>query len=927
MTLALVILLTSGATTKAQNTDVDTTFTATQNPFVEYKFLGDPAALVDGDRLYIYAGHDEAPVGQERYVMKEWCILSTSDMNTWTEHTHKLKAKDFPWAKGDAWASQVISRNGKYYWYVTAEHKHHRGKAIGVAVADKPTGPFIPTKEALITNDMTTEWTDIPWDDIDPTVFIDDDGQAWMFWGNRQLYRIRLKENMVETEGKLEVVDIPAIRMPSNKTKSRTSYTEAPWLHKYNGWYYLTFSVEFPEKTAYAMSRSINGPWEYKGVINEIAGNSNTNHHSIVFFKGHWYFIYHNGGINTHGSSYHRSLCIDRLYYKENGEIQLIDMTTEGIWKKEYQPYASILTYSQAGGTERLSSFYLAASTDGKNYTELNHGKPVVYPLKGTKKIYSPILFRKADGKFGLMAADSKGKNILLFSSSDLVNYDDERYLLLNKQDGKISRLTCEYDCQRHGYVIGWSDDKGRTFESFTTDFKTIGEAKPANINFPAEVKGNLPKNSIQPSTLCVTESECDKVLKKYAQIVNTGVRPFAPLVVKQGEKVVLPSMAVGEYSDGSTQNFGVKWNADELASLAGKGPGKYVVHGELQQPEYPSPLIRERADPNVFKGSDGYYYFTASYPMYRSDDPNGYDRVILRRATSIAGLAEAKEICIWHEKNSKESYRWVWAPEIRQVEGTWYVFFTTAISKDVWSIRPRVIACIKGDRDPFNPKNWEEVGHLMQPADGDKYSFTHFSLDMTHFEVNGRHYVVWAEKPNTSDILIAEVDGKQPWIAKSKYTLLTKPEYAWEHDGNTWVNEGPAVIRNNGKVYLAFSASAVNHTYCVGLLSADENADLLDVNSWEKLRYPILSTEDLPTDQNGPGHNSFTTDEYGNPVIVYHARNPKETIDGGLFDPGRHAFAKTVHFAADGMPVMNLTREQELDPRNKNVVIKVEVK
>ncbi len=330
--LPLIALLACAPCTMAQAENVDTTFVAKQNPFVDFKFLGDPAALVDGDRLYIYAGHDEAPVRQERYVMHEWCILSTSDMKTWTEHSYKLKATDFPWAKGEAWASQVCERNGKYYWYVTAEHKKKPGKAVGVAVADSPTGPFIPTQEALITNDMTTQWTDIPWDDIDPTVFIDDDGQGWLYWGNRQLYRIKLKANMVETEGKIEAVDIPAIQMPSNKTKSRTFYTEAPWLYKHNGWYYLTFSVEFPEKTAYAMSRNINGPWEYKGIINEIAGNSNTNHHAIVNFKGEWYFIYHNGGINDTGSSYHRSLCIDRLYYKDNGEIQRMQMTTEGLW-------------------------------------------------------------------------------------------------------------------------------------------------------------------------------------------------------------------------------------------------------------------------------------------------------------------------------------------------------------------------------------------------------------------------------------------------------------------------------------------------------------------------------------------------------------------------------------------------------------------
>ncbi len=329
---------------------VDTTFTATSNPFVKYKYLGDPAALVDGNTVYIYAGHDECPDNQNRYVMNEWCILSTTDMKTFKEHSYHLRAADFPWASGQAWASQTIKRGNKYYWYVTAEHKDIHGKAIGVAVSDSPTGPFIPTEKALVTNDMTTQWTKISWDDIDPTVIVDDDGQAYMFWGNTQLYYAKLKDNMIELDGEVMPVSIPGIDQPSLPAKLQPSlmehnkqqqnhkdydfYTEAPWIHKHKDWYYLTFSVGFPEKTAYAMSKNINGPWEYKGILNEIAGNSNTNHHAIIEFKGNWYFIYHNGGINTAGSSYRRSLCIDRLYYKKNGELQRVQMTSEGLWGK-----------------------------------------------------------------------------------------------------------------------------------------------------------------------------------------------------------------------------------------------------------------------------------------------------------------------------------------------------------------------------------------------------------------------------------------------------------------------------------------------------------------------------------------------------------------------------------------------------------------
>jgi GH43 family beta-xylosidase len=252
-------------------------------------------------------------------------------------------------------------------------------------------------------------------------------------------------------------------------------------------------------------------------------------------------------------------------------------------------------------------------------------------------------------------------------------------------------------------------------------------------------------------------------------------------------------------------------------------------------------------------------------------------------------------------------------------------VFFTCSTSSNVWNIRPRVIACNLGAKDPLNPDCWEKTGHLLQAAVGDNTSFTTFSLDMTTFDNKGKQYVVWAQIMGNSSLAIATVDGQQPWLATSKYTLLSSPEYAWEND-NVWVDEGPAVIKNNGKIYVAFSASAVNTTYCVGVMYADENSDLLDPKSWTKVRYPLLTTSDLPVTQLGPGHNSFSTDQYGNPVIVYHARDPKEVTTSDLYDPGRHAFVKSLNFGLDGAPVLNMTREQELAPVNKNVTVEVVV-
>lgn len=291
-------------------------FVSTGNPVFTHKFTADPAAMVYNDTVYLYAGHDECPAPRDGYVMHEWLTFSSTDMVNWTEH-EPVSVHTLPWAADDAWAAQVIERNGKFYWYVTASHKDIPGKAIGVMVADTPTGPWKDARgSALITNDMTTD-ASISWDDIDPTVMIDN-GQAYLFWGNTKCRYVKLKENMIEMDGPVKTIDLP-------------QYTEAPWIHQRGNWYYLSYATQFPEKIAYAMSKSINGPWEYKGILNELAGNSNTNHQSIIEFKGKWYFIYHNGGIQPEGSSFRRSVCIDELKYNKDGSMKRVVMTSEGV--------------------------------------------------------------------------------------------------------------------------------------------------------------------------------------------------------------------------------------------------------------------------------------------------------------------------------------------------------------------------------------------------------------------------------------------------------------------------------------------------------------------------------------------------------------------------------------------------------------------
>lgn len=318
--------------------------------------------------------------------------------------------------------------------------------------------------------------------------------------------------------------------------------------------------------------------------------------------------------------------------------------------------------------------------------------------------------------------------------------------------------------------------------------------------------------------------------------------------------------------------------------------------------------LIADRADPHVTKGSDGYYYFTASYPMYGGRDVEGYDRIILRRAKTIEGLADAEEKVIWDESESATAHRFIWAPEIHEINGKWYVYFAASgQANNVWDINCHVIAC-EGD-DPYED-NWIDKGKF-QTTEDDLFSFTGFSLDMTYFACNDKHYVIWAQKPNLSNVYMATINPDEPWKLTSEPIMLTAPEYYWEKVSIP-VNEGPAVMVHEGRVYVAYSASATGPEYCIGLLYADEKADLMDKASWTKVKEPLLTSSDL-IGEYGPGHNSFVKDENGDWVFVYHSRS-EECYKGQcgygsedpLYDPCRSARIRRVKWDENGMPILN---------------------
>ena len=300
-----------------------------QNPIVQTCFTTDPAPMVHDGTLYVYTGHDEDKA--DFFWMQEWRVYSTKDMVNWTDHGSPLAIESFDWADDRAWAAQCIERNGKFYWYVCLHSKLSNAMAIGVAVGDSPLGPF---KDAI-----GKPLHDGSWDYIDPTVFIDDDGRAYLYWGNPNIYYAELNEDMISLKGgvgKLEqTVESFGAPNPEKRVKGvkyKDTYTEGPWLHKREGKYYFLYAAGgVPEHIAYSMSDGPLGPWKYMGEIMPLQDTGSfTNHCGVIDYKGNSYFFYHTGKLPG-GGGFGRSTAVEQFKYNADGTFPIINATREGV--------------------------------------------------------------------------------------------------------------------------------------------------------------------------------------------------------------------------------------------------------------------------------------------------------------------------------------------------------------------------------------------------------------------------------------------------------------------------------------------------------------------------------------------------------------------------------------------------------------------
>lgn len=304
---------------------------------------------------------------------------------------------------------------------------------------------------------------------------------------------------------------------------------------------------------------------------------------------------------------------------------------------------------------------------------------------------------------------------------------------------------------------------------------------------------------------------------------------------------------------------------------------------------EIHNPVVPQRADPSIYRHDDGYYYFTATVPAY--------NLIELRRASALDGISAANPTVIWRAHTTGEMASHIWAPELHRIDESWYVYFAAGSSSNVWDIRVYVLS--NTAQNPLEG-TWTERGQIL--TNGPKSNGTYFALDATTFEHNGSRYLVWAEADPSiaANTVLFIAPMSNPWTLSARGVRISAPEYDWEKRGHA-VNEGPAVLKRNGKIFISYSASATDANYCLGLLTASDTSDLLQASAWSKSSVPIFRSANGVY---GPGHNQFTTSRDGSvDLLVYHARDYEKIVGEPLDDPNRATRVQPLTWKSDGTP------------------------
>ena len=479
-----------------------------------------------------------------------------------------------------------------------------------------------------------------------------------------------------------------------------------------------------------------------------------------------------------------------------------------------------------------------------------------------------------------------------------------DKVYLYRREDKKIGVIA---ECSTEDGVIQDTPVVWKTENLIAYEILTDEEARTEYANRGQSEQILVGENTVSASILQVDEQEADYLKKKLGKVFNTSVEPVE-VHVPMGEKLTNLSYLKANYSDGSTEEIPVKWNKEQLDSILYDKEGTYFIEGEAIVKEYKEPLIEGIADPMVRKYQGMYY-------LVGTNEWTGGKDLYIRQAATIEKLATAPKHLIFKATENGEHSGCNWAPELHVIGERLCCLFASSLNGKWNQVQSRIMYC---NGNPLEEKSWSGPVRICK-ENGSYLIEDGITLDMTYFEANGKAYYCWAqrniknEQIDTSDLMIAQVNPECPEKLASEPVLLYRPRYAWNRQ-HTEVVEGPHVLKHDGKLYMSFSGDSVSDYYCLGLLVADENAELTDASSWTGVGYPVLGREHV-TAQRGPGHNAFTKDEYGRDVLIYHAKP-----DGGM----RSFYARTIHYGFDGTPILYMTPEDYLRTEYRKVTAKV---
>ncbi len=549
-------------------------------------------------------------------------------------------------------------------------------------------------------------------------------------------------------------------------------------------------------------------------------------------------------------------------------------------------------------------SMHLALKQDDGTWLALNHNSGILYAkatsnTDGTlnaKSLKNPILFERADGGYAVIAerieadgsadASAVGK-FLLFTSKDLLHYTEQE--LIDKENA------CRMLQTAAGLGIVYKMPEGI-------------ETGKAQAEMPGE---GLPEGAVCGNVLEIPEAVAKRLLIRFTTPVNVANEVPDEVRVHSIEELKQVK-ALARYSDGSTVEKKVDWYADKVDWSV---PGEYEIDGKVHQEHYEFPIAWDRADPCIGKWN-GKYYFIAT------NDADYNNTLYIREADTIPGLVTAQEVLLLDTKTYPHLKGLLWAPEFHIINDRLYIYHGGTPGPFVKE-QCHVMA-LKPGGNPMKASDWEMPVRVIK-ADGSMlYGEEGITLDMTEFESAGKYYVCWSQRQFSpvdqgAWLYIAELNPDCPWQLKSEPVVLSKPDYGWANN-HTFVDEGPYVVKRDGKIWMSFSSAAVDTTYVAGMLSAQEGADLLNPDNWVKENYPLVSSRSVmprgwdnkyadikKAGEFGPGHNSFVEDEDGLTWFVYHARRG---VDGP-----RSSGLRRLHFNIEGFPVLDMTEELDLKP------------